>query len=102
MSSPNFAGLAEDIQFAGNKLIGQVLSDHLTVRHTQGEVRVNGGPETEPADGIAWVSVCPGTFKMGSLKGEDAQASPDEIVEKLRYVALSPFWIAATETTQAQ
>jgi formylglycine-generating enzyme required for sulfatase activity len=101
-SSPNFAGLARDIQFAGNKLIGNMTSNHLTVHHTQDEVRVNGGPETERADGITWVHTCPGTFKMGSLQGEDAQADSDEIVEKPRYVALSPFWIAATETTQEQ
>jgi formylglycine-generating enzyme required for sulfatase activity len=101
-SSRDFAELARDIEFAGNKLIGNMTSNHLTVHHTQGEVRVNGGPETERADGIAWVHACPGTFKMGSLQGEDAQANPNEIVEKPRYVALSPFWIAATETMQEQ
>ena len=102
VSSPNFAELARDIEFAGNKLIGNMTSNHLTVHRTQGEVRVNGGPETEWANGIAWVHACPGTFKMGSLQEKDAQVYQNEIVEKPRYVALSPFWIAATETTQEQ
>jgi formylglycine-generating enzyme required for sulfatase activity len=101
-SSDDFAELARDIEFTDNKLIGQVSSDQLTVHHTHGEVRMNGGPETERADGITWVHACPGTFKMGSLQGEDAQANSNEIVAKPRYVALSPFWIAATETMQEQ
>ena len=52
--------------------------------------------------GIEWVNVCPGTFTMGTITGEDTMANQDEIVDPPRTVVLSALQIAATETTQQQ
>jgi formylglycine-generating enzyme required for sulfatase activity len=65
---------------------------------------VSGGPETVKPDptGIEWVHVCPGTFSMGTIKGEDKMAFHDEIVDPARTVVLRAFQITATETTQQE
>jgi formylglycine-generating enzyme required for sulfatase activity len=102
-STGDFAGLAQAIKFPGSKAVGQV-SSLLRVHRVQGEVKVYGGPERKPPDanGIEWVNICPGTFTMGTIAGEDEMANKDEIVDPPRTVGLSAFQIAATETTQQQ
>jgi sulfatase modifying factor 1 len=99
----DFAGLARAIEFSGSKAVGQVAS-LLRVHRVQGQVKVYGGPERKPPDakGIEWVNVCPGTFTMGTIAGEDEMADKNEIVDPPRTVVLSALQIAATETTQQQ
>ena len=103
-SSGDFAGLARAVNFRGSKAkaVGQV-SSLLHVHHAQGEVKVSGGPERQTdSTGIEWVNVCPGTFTMGTITGEDTMANQDEIVDPLRTVVLPALQVAATETTQQQ
>jgi formylglycine-generating enzyme required for sulfatase activity len=101
-SSGDFAGLARAVNFRGSKAVGQV-SSLLHVHRVRGEVKVYGGPERQTdSTGIEWVNVCPGTFTMGTITGEDTMAQQDEIVDPPRTVVLSVLQIAATETTQQQ
>jgi formylglycine-generating enzyme required for sulfatase activity len=101
-SSGDFAGLARAVNFRGSKAVGQV-SSLLRVHHARGNVRVYGGPERQTdGAGIDWVNVCPGTFTMGTITGEDMKVVQDEIVHPPRTVVLSALQIAATETTQQQ
>jgi Sulfatase-modifying factor enzyme 1 len=103
--SDDFAGLARAIHFPGSRGVDQVLSPlRVPEKGKQGEVQVYGGlpkPEQDPT-GIEWVSVCPGTFTMGTIKGEDKMALENEIVDPPRTVILSAFQMAATETTNEQ
>ena len=101
-SSGDFAGLARAVDFRGSKAVGHV-SSLLRVHRAQGEVKVYGGPERQTdSTGIEWVNVCPGTFTMGTITGEDTMAHQDEIVDPPRTVVLSALQVAATETTQQQ
>lgn len=99
-AADNFAALARAVDFSGTKPVAQAALPWL-VHKTSGDTRVYGGPETTTENGIEWATVCPGTFTIGSIKGE-AMAQEDEIVEPPRVVALSAFQIAATETTNRQ
>jgi formylglycine-generating enzyme required for sulfatase activity len=110
--SEDMAGVARKIDFPGSLAIRQV-DARWRVQRSQGQVIVYGGPERKEEAGIEWVYVCPGTFTMGRLKGEDALAENAkdenlrqfyqlEIVEPQRTVVLSAFQIAVTETTQQQ
>lgn len=99
-AADNLADLARAVDFSGLKPIQQVPLPWRALK-TKGDVRIYGGPETMTENGIEWISVCPGTFTMGSIKGE-AMAYENEIVEPPRMVALSGFQIAATETTNRQ
>jgi formylglycine-generating enzyme required for sulfatase activity len=101
-STDDFAGLARAIEFPGSKAVGQV-SSLLRVHRVKGQVKVYGGPERKTdVNGIEWVNVCPGTFTMGTIAGEDEMANKSEIVNPPRTIVLSAFQIAATETTQQQ
>ncbi|MFO1432959.1 MAG: SUMF1/EgtB/PvdO family nonheme iron enzyme [Candidatus Competibacteraceae bacterium] len=96
----DLAGLARALDFSGARTLEQArLPWRVLEQH--GAVRVYGGPPTEAVNGITWVSICPGTFTMGSTKGEP-MAYDNEIVEPPRLVALSDFQMAATETTNRQ
>jgi formylglycine-generating enzyme required for sulfatase activity len=101
--SGDFAGLARAIDFSGSKTVEE-MSSWLNVHRSHKVVRVSGGPETVKPDptGIEWVHVCPGTFSMGTIKGEDKMAFHDEIVDPARTVVLRAFQITATETTQQE
>ncbi len=110
--SEDIAGVARAIDFAGSRNVGEVVAPWRVYRQ-QGQVLVSGGPERQEEAGIEWVHVCPGTFTMCRLPGEDAVAdneknetvrqwSQREIVEPPRTVVLSAFQMAATETTQQQ
>ena len=70
--SDDFAGLARAIDFPGSKTVGE-MSPRLNLLQSQGEVFVYGGAKPVKPDptGIEWVHVCPGTFTMGTIKGED-------------------------------
>jgi formylglycine-generating enzyme required for sulfatase activity len=54
---------------------------------------------THESSGVIFVRVCPGSFQMGSEK-TDANAYPNE--RPAYQVALSGFWVAETETSNAQ
>jgi formylglycine-generating enzyme required for sulfatase activity len=103
--SDDFAGLARKIDFSGSKTVDQVkqMAPRLHVHRTQGQVRVYGGSESiELHSFLAWVHICPGTFTMGTIKGEDTMANQNEIVDPPRTVVLSAFQIAANETLRQQ
>ena len=100
VAADNWTDLAKAVDFSGTKPVAQAALPW-RVHKTSGDARVYGGPETATENGIEWVSICPGTFTMGSVKGE-AMAYDDEIVEPPRVVAVSAFQIAATETTNQQ
>jgi formylglycine-generating enzyme required for sulfatase activity len=110
--SEDMAGVVRKIDFPGSLAIRQVDAPW-RVQRSQGQVIVYGGPERKEEAGIEWVYVCPGTFTMGRLKGEDTIVENEkdekprewyqqEIVEPQRTVVLSAFQMAATETTQQQ
>jgi formylglycine-generating enzyme required for sulfatase activity len=50
---------------------------------------------------MEWVSLCPGTFTMGSDES-DAMSQPDERVDPPRVVSLGRFEMTKTEITNAQ
>jgi formylglycine-generating enzyme required for sulfatase activity len=100
VSAGDLAALARAVDFPGAKPVAQAPLPW-RVLATRGEARVYGGPETTTENGIEWVSICPGSFTMGSRKG-DAMTAQDEIVEPARVVTLSRFEIAASETTNWQ
>jgi formylglycine-generating enzyme required for sulfatase activity len=110
--SEDVARVARALDFAGIRAVEQVAAPW-RVHRAQGQVFVSGGPERKEDAGIEWVHVCPGTFTMGRLPGEDTiveqeqeakrrEWSQREIVEPQRTVVLSAFQMAATETTQQQ
>ena len=103
--SDDFARLARAIDFPGSKTV-EAMSSWLHIHQSHEVVRVYGGPMPVKPDptGIEWVNVCPGTFTMGTIKGEikEEDAAKDEIVDPQRTVVLRAFQIAATETTQQQ
>ncbi len=100
VSADDLAALARAVNFPGAKPIEHAGLPWRVVA-TRGEARIHGGPETSTEKGIDWVSICPGSFTMGSSQGE-AMANPDEIVEPARVVTLKFFMIAASETTNEQ
>ncbi|HOW60952.1 MAG TPA: formylglycine-generating enzyme family protein [Candidatus Contendobacter sp.] len=100
VTADDLAALARAVDFSGTKLVAQAALPWRVLK-TSGDVRLFGGPETTTENGIEWVAICPGTFTMGSVKGEP-MAQEDEIVDPPRVVALSAFQIAATETTHRQ
>lgn len=100
VTADDLAALAKAVAFSGTKPVAQAALPW-RVLATHGDVRLYGGPETTTENGIEWVAICPGTFTMGSAKGE-VMARDDEIVEPPRVVAVSAFQIAATETTNRQ
>src|SRR4029077_5174627 len=55
--------------------------------------------ETLVEQGMVFVHICPGTFRMGSTD-EDRQADDDE--RPSREVTLSEYWIGRYEVTEAQ
>ena len=69
---------------------------------SQGDLPWHGGPEQvpDPATGITWVHICPGTFTMGSDLATDPMSQENE--RPAHPVALGGFWMAKTETTKAQ
>lgn len=105
VAADDLAALAHEFKFSGAQSLDlpplpwRVLTPH-------SNVQVYGGPEIKKPEknkDIEWVSICPGTFTMGSSKDEpEAMARNDEIVESPREVSLSAFQIAATETTHQQ
>lgn len=100
VTADDLAALAKAVDFSGTKRISQAaLPWRVVTAHS--DARLYGGPETTTENGIEWAAICPGTFTMGSIKGE-AMASVFEIVEPPRVVALSAFQIATTETTNRQ
>ncbi len=100
VSADDLVSLARAIDFSGARTLEQARLPWRVIEQ-RGAVRVYGGPPTELANGITWVSICPGAFTMGSVKGEP-MAQDDEIIEPPRRVALSAFQMAATETTNRQ
>lgn len=100
VAADDLAALARAIDFPGARPLAQVKGPW-RVLDAQGEVRVHGGPEKKTANGSEWVSVCPGSFTMGSSPGE-AMDFKNEIVEPERVVTLSRFDIAVSETTNRQ
>ncbi len=110
VAANDLAGLARALDFKGAQALDQAPLTWRVIEQ-QGAVRIYGGPPTEEVNGITWVTICPGTFTMGSAK-VDAMAYKDEIVEPMvqddkivepfRVVALSAFQMAATETTNRQ
>ncbi|MCP5197233.1 MAG: formylglycine-generating enzyme family protein [Gammaproteobacteria bacterium] len=100
VAADDLAALAKAVDFSGTKRVSQAALPWRVLK-TRGNARLYGGPMTTTENGIEWVSICPGTFTMGSIKGE-AMAYDSEIVEPPREVALSAFQIAATETTHQQ
>jgi formylglycine-generating enzyme required for sulfatase activity len=101
VAADDLAALARAVDFPGAKPVGDRSGLPWRVLQNSGQARIYGGPATTTADGIEWVAVCSGSFTMGSRRGE-AMADDDEIVEPARVVTLSPFEIAASETTNAQ
>lgn len=101
VAADDLAALARAVDFRGAQPVSDVdLPWH--VLKSRGAALIYGGPETKTDEnGIEWVSICPGSFAMGSSKG-DAMAESDEIVDPARVVTLSPFQIAASETTNRQ
>lgn len=100
VTADDLTALARAVDFSGTKPVAQAALPW-SVFKSSGDARVYGGPETTTENGIEWVSICPGAFTMGSVKGE-AMAQEYEIVEPPRVVALSAFQIAATEITNQQ
>lgn len=95
--------LIDSLKFDGVKSLTEVWPE------AEGEGRLRGGPEknTDDASGITFVTVCGGTFRMGSTEKEL------EIIEKefrelyrnelpKHTVTMSPFEISETEVTNAQ
>lgn len=97
VAADDLTALARAVDFSGTNPVAQAALPWRVLK-TSGDARIHGGPETTTENGIEWVSICPGTFTMGSVKGEP-MAQEVEIVEPPRVVALSAFQIAATETT---
>jgi hypothetical protein len=77
-STDDFARLTRAIDFPGSKAV-ETLGQWLQVHRVQGGVKLYGGPERKTDDtDIEWLTVCPGTFTMGRIKGEDTIADKDE------------------------
>ena len=95
----DFGALAEWLAFPATKPLDAAPVRLLAHR---GAMPWHGGPEhrVDAASGIDWVRVCPGTFLMGSDSQADRMADSDE--SPIHAVALSGYWIARTETTNAQ
>jgi formylglycine-generating enzyme required for sulfatase activity len=72
----------------------------------RGTVRLHAGPDkvTDPASGITWVRLCPGTFTMGTADTDPKEAvgMKQEDEQPAHRVSLSAFEIAETEVTNAQ
>ena len=100
VAADDLAAVARAIDFAGAQSVAQAAVPW-RVLAAQGEARLYGGPATKTKDGVEWVTICPGSFTMGSLRGE-AMAFDNEIIEPARVVTLSGFDIAASETTNRQ
>ena len=100
VAASDFAALARALNFAGSKAIDDAALPW-QVLDRRGQVRIAGGPAARRESGIDWVSLCPGSFTMGSRAGE-AMADEGEIVDPPRIVTVSGFEIAASETTNAQ
>ncbi|WP_273703163.1 formylglycine-generating enzyme family protein [Candidatus Accumulibacter vicinus] len=101
ITADDLAALARAVDFPGARPVDEHAGLPWRVLRTSGETRLYGGPASRTENGIEWVSICPGSFTMGSRQGE-AMAQQDEIVEPARVVTLSPFAMAASETTNAQ
>ncbi|MCC2868225.1 MAG: formylglycine-generating enzyme family protein [Candidatus Accumulibacter phosphatis] len=101
VSADDLAALARAVDFPGAKPVDEHAGLPWRVPRTRGEARLYGGPAIRTENGIEWVSICPGSFTMGSRQGE-AMARQDEIVEPARVVTLSPFAMATSETTNTQ
>lgn len=99
-TAENLAALARSVDFPGARPVKDAALPWRVLR-SSGEALIYGGPETMTKNGIEWVSICPGSFTMGSSKG-DALAEEYEIVEPARVVTLPPFQVAASETTNHQ
>ncbi|MGE3541778.1 MAG: SUMF1/EgtB/PvdO family nonheme iron enzyme [Candidatus Tectimicrobiota bacterium] len=99
--SEDFPGVARAFDFAETRAVGQVIAPW-RVHRVQGQVLLSGGPERKDEAGIAWVHVCPGTFTMGTLAGEDKMADDDETLSEPRIVVLSGFHMTETEITRTQ
>lgn len=100
VAADDLTALARAINFPGIKLVAQATLPWRILKASR-DARVYGGPETTTENGIEWAAICPGTFTMGSVKGEP-MTRENEIVEPPRVVALSAFQIAVTETTNRQ
>jgi formylglycine-generating enzyme required for sulfatase activity len=99
-AADDLTALARAVDFSGTKPVAQAALPWRILK-ASADARVYGGPATTTENGIEWVTICPGTFTMGSVKGEP-MAYENEIVEPPRVVTLSAFQIAATETTNRQ
>ena len=97
--SASFDALAEWLDFAGTRPLAAA---PVEIRWHRGVLPWHGRPEPmrDPRTGIDWVRVCPGTFTMGSDPDTDPMSQEDE--RPAHPVALDGFWIARTETTNAQ
>lgn len=90
--------LTTSLKFSGVKLLTEVWPD----AKTEGQVWLRGGPleKTDEQTGITFVTVCGGTFTMGSDKEVDKDSFDNE--SPRHSVTLSTFEISKTETTNAQ
>jgi sulfatase modifying factor 1 len=97
-SDPN--ALAQALRFPGQRSAAEAWPDARVISGDPSKVLLRGLPKewTDPSTGITFVHVPGGTFQMGSPENEAGRDSD----ERQHQVTLSPFWIARTETTNAQ
>ncbi|WP_295386401.1 SUMF1/EgtB/PvdO family nonheme iron enzyme [uncultured Thiodictyon sp.] len=98
--------MARALDFPGARPATAALGRAARVSTLAGNPRLWGGPEVETGpQGIPFVHICPGTFTMGSpAAGPDTpdHLKPYDDEQPAHPVILDGFWIARTETTQAQ